>query len=178
MDINLLKEYINDGLSLNKISKQTNKSLTTVRYWVNKHKLSSCHKNFKQKVRLQESDTKYCTKCNNTLDINEFYTRRDSKGHTSYCKVCTNKQTTMRQRLLKQLAVDYKGGCCVNCGYNKYIGALEFHHTNPDEKDFTIANCKHTAFNDKIKLELDKCVLLCSNCHRERHNEIIEAKSI
>ena len=63
------------------------------------------------------------------------------------------------------------GGKCEICGYNKNIAALEFHHKNPDEKEFQIdarkfANCDIR----KLEKELDKCMILCANCHREVHN--------
>ncbi len=75
---------------------------------------------------------------------------------------------------LKNEAVRYKGGKCIKCGYNTCNRALEFHHIDPDEKDFNIsqANTKYTF--DKIKKELDKCVLLCGNCHAELHDGLFE----
>lgn len=57
----------------------------------------------------------------------------------------------------------------MDCGYNRYPGALEFHHRDPKEKDFTISSRAHLTFDERVKQELDKCDLLCSNCHRERH---------
>jgi 5-methylcytosine-specific restriction endonuclease McrA len=72
--------------------------------------------------------------------------------------------------------VEYKGGCCVRCGYKKYQGALEFHHTDPNEKDFNPSQLKNYSFNERLKNELDKCILVCSNCHREIHDEIIKTK--
>jgi predicted DNA-binding protein YlxM (UPF0122 family) len=79
-----------------------------------------------------------------------------------------------RRRKIKQMAVEYKGGKCVKCGYNKYIGALEFHHLDPTVKDFTISNSGHCRSWEKVKDELDKCILVCSNCHAEIHAEMIE----
>ena len=96
---------------------------------------------------------------------------------SSYCKECSNVQTLTRQRNLKKDAINYKGGKCVSCGYNKCQGALEFHHIDPNEKDFTIAHVRHTSF-EKIKEELDKCILLCSNCHREIHSYLIKYDEI
>lgn len=77
----------------------------------------------------------------------------------------------LRQRLLKQQCVDYKGEKCCMCGYNNYNGALDFHHTDPTKKDFAISKVKTTRFNDRIKLELDKCILVCKNCHAEIHGD-------
>jgi hypothetical protein len=67
------------------------------------------------------------------------------------------------------MSVEYKGGKCSSCGYNKCIAALEFHHLDPSKKDFSISSSGNTRSWNKVKEELDKCVLLCSNCHREVH---------
>ena len=71
------------------------------------------------------------------------------------------------RKKLKEKAVEYKGGKCIKCGYNNYIGALEFHHRDPKEKDFSIG--QYTYSWERVKAELDKCDLLCANCHREVH---------
>ena len=68
------------------------------------------------------------------------------------------------------------GGKCVRCGYDKCSGALEFHHIDPSQKDFTISN-------DRAKLEESieeskKCILLCANCHRELHAEIFKITEV
>ena len=105
--------------------------------------------------------------------VADFYRRRNDANCSTYCKSCTTVSTTRRQREVKRKAVDYLGGKCSICNYNKYTGALEFHHMNPSEKDFSIAELKLSSF-DKIKSELDKCLLVCANCHREIHGGVIE----
>ena len=87
------------------------------------------------------------------------------------CKKCAVEAVQKRRDRVKELAVEYKGGKCIKCGYNKYVGALEFHHLDPSQKDFAIASKGYTRSWEKIKEELDKCILLCSNCHREEHNK-------
>lgn len=72
------------------------------------------------------------------------------------------------------MAISYKGGKCCICGYSKCNAALEFHHLNPNEKDFGIASKGYTRAWNKVKEELDKCILVCSNCHRELHNGVID----
>ena len=67
----------------------------------------------------------------------------------------------------KQKLVDYKGGKCEKCEYNKCIQALEFHHLDPKEKDFTISG-KSWSF-ERLKKEVDKCILVCNRCHTEIH---------
>jgi len=67
--------------------------------------------------------------------------------------------------------VDYKGGNCELCGYNKCPQAMDFHHKDPKEKDFSLSG-HHCRKWESIKIELDKCMLVCANCHREIHAEV------
>lgn len=70
----------------------------------------------------------------------------------------------------KYEAILAHGGGCKICGYNRNIGVLEFHHRNPDEKEFQIDMRAFSNTNlEKLQKELNKCDLLCSNCHRELH---------
>ena len=59
------------------------------------------------------------------------------------------------------------GGKCERCGYSNYLGALDFHHKDPSQKEFTIGN-RDFRLEQCIE-EAKKCILLCSNCHRELH---------
>jgi hypothetical protein len=112
---------------------------------------------------------KKCPCCERFLELNsENYYIRSSTTFHYYCKLCLNKKSIDKKRELKKKAVEYKGGKCIKCGYNRYVGALDFHHLNPSEKDFHITSFK-TYDWEKIKCELDKCELVCSNCHREIH---------
>ncbi len=70
----------------------------------------------------------------------------------------------MKKEFLKKAAVSYMGGKCILCGYNRCLRALHFHHLNPHEKSFNISS--KSSWYD-IAPELEKCVLLCSNCHAE-----------
>ena len=173
MEKEFLIDCINKGLSLKKISKLCGKAPSTITYWLNKFNLKTNNLSFKVKGKIDYNNQRCCPKCKITKELNEFYNRRDKIGSSVYCKTCTNKQVLDRQRELKQQAVDYKGGYCIICGYNKCNAALEFHHLEPDKKDFSISQLKKYAFTENIKKELDKCILLCSNCHREFHSGIL-----
>lgn len=72
------------------------------------------------------------------------------------------------RRKLKIRAIEYKGGACSKCGYAKCPAALQFHHLTPSEKDFQISG--HARKWSTIVEELDKTILLCSNCHFELHH--------
>ena len=77
-----------------------------------------------------------------------------------------------RRKTLRQKAISYKRGRCELCGYDKCGEALEFHHKDPTEKDFGISSKGYTRSWNSVKLELDKCILVCANCHRELHAPI------
>lgn len=70
------------------------------------------------------------------------------------------------------MSLEYKGSKCERCGYNRCMEALEFHHIDPTKKDFNVSSRGHTRSWKRVKEELDKCVLLCANCHRELHTEL------
>lgn len=77
-----------------------------------------------------------------------------------------------RRRKVREQAIEYKGGQCERCGYNQCLDAFEFHHRDPTQKDFSISNKGYTRSWKKVQEELDKCAILCANCHREVHAEI------
>lgn len=75
--------------------------------------------------------------------------------------------STKRRKQNKLFAVEYKGGKCVKCGYQKCFDALVFHHKDPYQKDFAIAGT--TLSRETLKRELDKTIMLCAICHIEFH---------
>ena len=89
------------------------------------------------------------------------------------CASCRVDAVQKRRNKVKKLAVDYKGGKCSKCGYEKCIAALEFHHVEPQHKDFSISKDGSTRSWEKIKNEIDKCILVCANCHREIHSQVV-----
>ena len=89
-------------------------------------------------------------------------------------KYCDRKQYLIRavhgrRKKVRQMSVEYKGGKCQRCGYDRCIEALEFHHTDPTKKDFSISQKGYTRSWERVRNELDKCIMLCANCHRELH---------
>ena len=78
-------------------------------------------------------------------------------------------QVVDRQNHLKTACVGYKGGSCCVCGFHIYMGALEFHHLDPTKKDFQISKISWGGLSAMLMQELDKCALLCANCHRMVH---------
>lgn len=76
-----------------------------------------------------------------------------------------------RRTRRKLKAIEYKGGVCVDCGESFHHAAMEFHHCDPTQKDFMISQSFRMKWAD-VKKELDKCSLLCANCHRIRHYDM------
>lgn len=79
-------------------------------------------------------------------------------------------RTNKRNHQLKREIVEFSGGKCVRCGYDKCIGALQFHHRDPSTKLFELSSMnlnRHT--KEEKELEALKCDLLCANCHAEEH---------
>jgi len=112
---------------------------------------------------------KTCTKCNETKSLDDFY-KKGARLHSN-CKKCFNKYCANRWKKIKTKAIEYKGNKCASCGYNKCPDVLEFHHRNPKEKEFEWEKLRKRAW-ESITKELDKCDMLCANCHREKHYEI------
>lgn len=75
--------------------------------------------------------------------------------------------------------IELKGGKCEICGYSKNISALDFHHINPDEKSFQL-DARHLSNTNKESIieEVNKCILVCANCHREIHNPYFDKENI
>ena len=78
------------------------------------------------------------------------------------------RRTNKELILLKLDMIDYKGGKCQSCGYDTYYGALSFHHRDPTQKRYEWKQMKFL-HRKTIRKELDKCILLCNNCHAEHH---------
>lgn len=118
---------------------------------------------------------KTCTRCKIEKERTEFYQLKGKQYkpswdvRDSHCIPCRTIYQSDRRRNIKKMAVEYKGGCCVDCGFKTEIYSVyDFHHLDETQKDFTIAANVKTL--EKLKPELDKCVLLCANCHRIRHS--------
>lgn len=115
----------------------------------NKEKLAK-----KQKEYMKDDDFR-----KNKNEYNKIYRKKE---YVKNKNVEINRIWKMNE---KRKAVDYMGGKCSICGYNKCLTALEFHHINPKEKEIYNSHWKF----ERNKMELDKCILVCANCHREIH---------
>lgn len=97
---------------------------------------------------------------------------RHNLSYSKNCSRCLTEKVVRRRIKLKEMALTYKGNKCQNCGYDKSKAALVFHHIIPAEKEFGISQKGYTRSWERVQKELDKCVLLCANCHAEEHERI------
>lgn len=102
--------------------------------------------------------------------ITEFRERKDRLGWR--CKQCVSNAVSHRRKQLKVNLVNYFGGKCIKCGYDKCIAALEFHHRDPNKKDFGLSMSGLTRSWKRLLEEAKKCDLVCANCHAEIHHGV------
>lgn len=106
-----------------------------------------------------------CTRCGRKY----LYDR--TKGHRK--RVCNSCNANSRRSSNKERAVSSKGGGCNICGYNRCLGSLIFHHLDPKKKDFSLSAKEFCRAWAVLERELNKCVLLCANCHGEVHAGLV-----
>lgn len=100
----------------------------------------------------------------------EFYPKDSNANQRQCCYDCMPEGTQLTRGMFLAKIKEARGGKCVRCGYDKCIKALEFHHIDPQQKEFTISN-GNFRLQEAIK-ESQKCILICSNCHKELHDDM------
>ena len=114
-------------------------------------------------------ELKICSKCNQELPLSEFhkngFDRQGNQKYRGYCKACANKRETERYWEKREI-VDAQRVSCAKCGESR-THVLDFHHKDKSEKEFTIGTMKRSI--QSLQEEIQKCVCLCANCHRDFH---------
>lgn len=115
--------------------------------------------------RANNCPPRECLICGKT-----FTPKTAAANQRSCCYDCMPDGVQLRRGDFLAKIKQSRGGKCQRCGYDTCIKALEFHHLDPSQKDFTISN-DHFKLKDAIA-ESKKCILICANCHRELHENI------
>ena len=100
----------------------------------------------------------------------KFKPKTAAANQRSCCYDCMPDGVQLKRGDFLAKIKEIRGGKCERCGYNICMKALEFHHLDPDKKDFTISN-DHFKLKDAVE-ESKKCILICANCHRELHDNM------
>ena len=117
---------------------------------------------------------KICEICENKFDTNSLtriYCYECSGESTRLDNTTRKHQKTILRRSMKVQAIKLLGGKCSICGYDKCMDALEFHHEDPSIKEFKLGYGNTMSWK-AYKYEALKCILLCSNCHKEIHSKL------
>lgn len=133
------------------------------RFWAGKKTLRATYGLTDKSKRVLLKVEFICKKCNKTYK---------QKTRNRVCSTCLNKERRNRQ---KEKGMKYAGGECFVCGYNKCC-SLDFHHIDAEEKVFDLARIWNKNW-ELIKTEIDKCILLCKNCHGELHSGLFDLTS-
>jgi NAD-dependent dihydropyrimidine dehydrogenase PreA subunit len=115
---------------------------------------------------------KRCKSCELWQTLDQFHVhvgKRDQLVHASDCSKCKANKSKEAHHEFKQKAVAYKGGVCMDCKLVHPFYVYDFHHREPDKKDFEVSIAYRSYDWSAVYAELDKCDLLCANCHRTRH---------
>ena len=156
MNEKLFSEAVAKGLSISELSREFGKSKGSIRHWLSKFDLKTLNPR-PQNLTGKKCECRLCGR---------LYSFERKKGHTT--TTCNSCALSNRRKAMKKRLVVYKGGSCEKCGYNQHIEVLDFHHTNPEKKNFNFA-VSYSKSWEELQEEADQCRLLCANCHREEH---------
>ena len=151
----------------------------------------NCGKEFPSRITIDGksrvlSKRKYCLECSpfgvhNTKKLNREYKcsrcgetdpKKFIKGRYTECKKCRNEYNNKKNRSQRERVVEYLGGKCACCGYDKYICSLDIHHLDPSTKDKYFDHYSGWSW-DRLEKEVSNCILLCRNCHTAFHSGYI-----
>ena len=164
IDRDTLAALVQEGLSTREIAERIGRSQSTVRHWLRRYGLRTHRARRKNShgVRGVHSD-RVQLECPRH-GLTEFWL--EARG-IYRCLRCRSEAVARRRRRLKEILVAEAGGACSMCGYNRHIGALQFHHRAGEVKEFGLADRGLTRSLEAVRAEAAKCILLCANCHSE-----------
>ena len=165
VDETVLRGLVGRGLPVAVIANELGLSISTVRYWLNRFDLQTERAKRATAYRRARSAA-----------LREIAMRCPRHGETRFlrqasgqfrCGSCVSEAVSERRRRVKEILVRDAGGRCHVCSYDRYQGALQFHHVDRTEKVFAIGHEGSTRSLARMREETRKCILLCGNCHAE-----------
>ena len=162
MDKQSLILLVDQGLAEREICSRLNVSRGTLQYWRKKYGVQM-HREAHGKIPIEGSSRK-CSNCGET-DEAKFYGRK-----RFLCSKCHNVDVIRHGKDIRLKAIQHLGGACSKCGYQRYCGALDIHHVDASRKDTNFRNMRGWSW-PRVLLEIERCVLLCKNCHAELHGD-------
>jgi hypothetical protein len=179
MDRLELQIAVDAGLSIAQLAERFDCSKGSVRYWLSKYGLRTRNRARRHSspgvLEARAAGLAVARLTCPTHGVTEFVI--DVNG-TYRCRACRVSDVVNRRRKMKRTLVAEAGGCCQLCGYDRFQGALAFHHLDPETKARTIANRGITVSIQTLRAEAHKCVLLCHNCHAEVEGGVSQVSSL
>jgi len=170
-----LAPMVEAGMSIAQIADAVGRSKATVRHWLIRHGLKTRGGTNRRsladaRMAREAGLTTVTMKCRHR---GETVFWLDGRGYYR-CKLCRSAAVARRRRKMKAILVEEAGGACSVCGYSRSMRALHFHHVDPSQKRHEL-NAKGVALAlETLRFEARKCVLLCSNCHAEVEDGMVE----
>jgi transposase-like protein len=158
IDRERLEGLVEEGRSIRQIGEELGASATTVRHWLTKYGLKTRPLHYA--LRDETKPATIVRECSL-----HGWTTFVRCGGRYRCGKCNTESVAARRRRIKEILVREAGGCCRVCGFAQYIGALHFHHVDPERKVFAVSRQGVTRSLERAREEAQKCVLLCANCH-------------
>lgn len=125
---------------------------------------------------LRAESKQRCTRCKVVQPLSAFHqnisnNKNGREGYNRWCKECRSRYQSERIEAKRTHWIDLAGGACQHCGWNLYSVCLEFHHVNGDDKEWSPGKLimSRPIDSEDVRSELDKCALLCANCHQAIH---------
>lgn len=167
IDREQLEALLAEGFTVRAIADRLEVSPSTVRHWLRRHGLATVRMDV---LRTPEHERPRSVKrvCR-SHGLTEF--TRGAGGHYR-CRQCRAARVVAHRRRIKERLVAEAGGRCAVCGYDRCLGALQFHHLDPSEKVFSLSVRGLVHALEDLRAEASKCALLCSNCHAEVENGV------
>ena len=160
-----LEQLVDAGMTIAEIAAEVDRSKATVRHWLLRYGLRTQNaQRVEQQRAAREAGLVTVELTCPVHGASDFVLSGDGYYR---CRRCRVESVVRRRRRVKELLVTDAGGHCYICGYDRCVGALEFHHVDPDDKRMALSGAGVTLALDVLLAESRKCVLLCSNCHAE-----------
>lgn len=171
IDREQLAGLVDSGMTIAEISAAVGLSKGTVRHWLRKYGLQTRSARGRRSSALvaaaKDAGQLIVTMTCKHHGETEFFV--EGRGYYR-CKRCRSEAVARRRRKVKSILVAEAGGRCCICGYDRSIGALEFHHLDRAEKRLGLSARGIAYALETLRVEAQKCVLLCANCHVEVEN--------
>jgi hypothetical protein len=157
-----LEALVEQGRSIRQIATVVGVSPTTVRHWLRRYGMRTRPSRYARRDEPKPDGMVRECRSHGWTTFKPI-----GSGRLYRCVRCLVESVSDRRRALKLTLIEEAGGCCSRCGYDRYPGALQFHHRNAADKAFSVSNSGVARSLDALRAEARKCELLCANCHAE-----------